>query len=349
VDKKILQMTIPKKLLPLACLATLTTACTSDTPPANPPLQPPFAKGADISWITEMESAGKKFYTTEGEEMECTALMKTLGMNAIRLRVWVNPTNGWCSAADLLVKAQRAQALGMSIMVDFHYSDSWADPGKQNKPAAWASYSLDELQSAVAAHTTEVLNLLTANGINPAWVQVGNETGNGMLWETGKAETNMRSYALLHAAGYEAVRQACPNAKVVVHIHNGFDNNLFRWIFDGLKNNNAQWDVIGMSLYPSADDWQEKVQQCINNAQNLIARYGSEIMICEVGMPWSMPGTCKKFLTEIIAQTQALPDSKGLGVFYWEPECYASWSGYTLGAFSNNGQPTIALDAFRAE
>jgi arabinogalactan endo-1,4-beta-galactosidase len=340
-------MTPSSKILALACL--LAGGCGAEKTTNETTPQPAFAKGADISWITEMEAAGKKFYTADGEEMEATALMKNLGMNAIRLRVWVNPANGWCSAADMLVKAQRAQALGMSIMVDFHYSDSWADPGKQHKPAAWADYSLDELKLAVAAHTTEVLNLLAANGISPAWVQVGNETGNGMLWETGKAETNMRSYALLHAAGYEAVKKTCPNAKVVVHIHNGFDSNLFRWILDGLRSNNAQWDVIGMSLYPSAAGWQDMVQQCMDNAQKLIARYGSEIMICEVGMPWNAPGTCKNFLTEIIAQTKALPDSKGLGVFYWEPQCYSNWNGYTLGAFSNNGRPTIALDAFRAE
>src|SRR5262245_28461707 len=102
--------------------------------------KPFFAKGADISWITQMEAAGIKFYNASGTAMDCMQLMKSLGMNSIRLRVWVNPTNGWCNNADVVAKAKRAQQLGLRLMIDFHYSDYWADPGKQNKPAAWASY-----------------------------------------------------------------------------------------------------------------------------------------------------------------------------------------------------------------
>ena len=140
-----------------------------------------FAKGADVSWITEMEASGKKFYNASGTAMEGMALLKSLGMNAVRLRVWVNPSDGWCNKADLLVKAKRAKSLNMRIMIDFHYSDSWADPGKQTKPAAWTSYNLSELKTAVADHTKDVLNELKSNSITPEWVQVGNETGNGIL------------------------------------------------------------------------------------------------------------------------------------------------------------------------
>jgi Arabinogalactan endo-1,4-beta-galactosidase len=99
----------------------------------------PFAAGADVSWLTQMEAAGKKFYNAGGTQMECMALLKSLGMNTIRLRVWVNPSDGWCNAQDLLVKAKRARDLGMRILIDFHYSDSWADPSKQTKPAAWTA------------------------------------------------------------------------------------------------------------------------------------------------------------------------------------------------------------------
>ena len=127
--------------------------------------------------------------------MEGMSLLKSLGINAVRLRVWVNPSDGWCNMQDLLVKAKRAKGLNLRIMIDFHYSDSWADPGKQNKPAAWLTLSLKELESAVSKHTTDVLNELKSNGITPEWVQVGNETGNGMLWEDGKASVNMKNYA----------------------------------------------------------------------------------------------------------------------------------------------------------
>ena len=102
-----------------------------------------FYKGADISWVTELESKGHKFYNANGDERECTALMKEYGMNAIRLRVWVdrNEHDNWCNKEDLLVKAKRAKALGMEVIVDFHYSDWWADPAKQNIPASWKGNS----------------------------------------------------------------------------------------------------------------------------------------------------------------------------------------------------------------
>jgi arabinogalactan endo-1,4-beta-galactosidase len=133
---------------------------------------------------------------------------------------------------------------------------------------------------------------------------------------------------------------------VVVHISNGWNNVLFRWIFDGLKSNGVKWDVIGMSLYPSVSDWQVLNNQCRNNMNDMIDRYGKEIMISEVGMEWDNPALCKSFLQDIISKTKTLPGNKGLGVFYWEPQSHNNWQGYSLGAFDNNGKPTIALDAF---
>ena len=157
-------------------------SCKDDNAAPAMPDQDSFAKGADISWITEMEATGISFYNQAGIATDGLKLLRSLGMNAVRLRVWVDPANGWCNKEDVLVKAYRAHHLGMRIMIDFHYSDHWADPGQQNKPAAWGSLSLDELKAAVAEHTKEVLQLLKDNGITAEWVQVGNETGNGMLW-----------------------------------------------------------------------------------------------------------------------------------------------------------------------
>ena len=126
----------------LAAAAFLCVCCgkAPQTTPETPPEVEPesfFCMGADISWVTEMEKNGYKFYNAAGQERELTALMKELGCNAIRLRVWVNPTGGWNGQADVVAKAKRAQALGLKLLIDFHYSDSWADPGKQNVPAAW--------------------------------------------------------------------------------------------------------------------------------------------------------------------------------------------------------------------
>lgn len=317
------------------------------TPPDTTKTDTVFAKGADLSWITEMEKSNIKFYNASGTAMEATALMKSLGMNSIRLRVWVNPSDGWCNTQDLLVKALRAKNLGMRIMIDFHYSDTWADPGSQTKPAAWTSLSFTDLKTAVATHTTEVLNVLKTNNITPTWVQVGNETGNGMLWEDGKASVSMANYAALTTTGYNAVKAVFPNAKVIVHLQGGQDNSLFRWLFDGLVANGAKWDVIGMSLYPSTTNWSTYNTQCLANMNDMVSRYGKEVMICEVGMSWDSPAIAKSFLTDLIAKTKTVTNNKGLGVFYWEPEAYGNWKSYTLGAFDSTGKPTAAMDAFK--
>jgi len=309
-----------------------------------------YAKGADVSWLTEMEYNGKMFYNASGKQMDCIELLKSLGINSIRLRVWVNPTTGWCNKSDVLVKAWRAYKLGMRILIDFHYSDSWADPSQQTVPAAWSNYSLTELEQAVSDHTTDVLTALKAKGITPEWVQVGNETSNGMLWPTGKASTSMANYAALNNAGYSAVKTIFPNAKVVIHLPNGDNNSLYRWMFDGLKSNGGKWDVIGMSLYPSADTtmtWSTKVDNCIANMKDMISRYKTPVMLCEVGMPWDDAATAKSFLSDLITKSKAISSNNCLGIFYWEPEAYGSWNAYTLGAFDDSGKPTEALDAFK--
>lgn len=306
-----------------------------------------FAKGADVSWLTQMENNGILFYDNTGAQQECMQLLKNLGMNAIRLRVWVNPSDGWCNTADVLAKAKRAKNLGMKILLDFHYSDVWADPGHQVKPAAWSTYDLSALKNAITQHTVTVMNTLKSNGISPDWVQVGNETNNGMLWPEGQASISMYNFAQLIAAGYDAVKSVSSSSKVIVHISNGWDNSLFRWIFDGLTTNGGKWDIIGMSLYPDQSNWATYNSQCLNNMNDMISRYNKEIMICEVGMSWDQPAACKSFISDIIAKTKSLPNNKGLGVFYWEPESYNNWQGYTLGAFDNSGKPTQALNAFQ--
>ena len=354
-----MKSTILKILFVLTCFVwmILPTGCKVNNPPVVIPkdtipkdttkVDTLFAKGADVSWLTQMEAGGINFYNAAGTQTECMTLLKSLGMNSIRLRVWVNPADGWCNKQDLLVKALRAKNLGMHIMIDFHYSDSWADPSKQTKPAAWANLSFADLKDSVATHTTTVLNLLKTNGITPEWVQIGNETGNGMLWPDGNASTNMANYAALNNAGYDAVKTVFPLAKVIVHVQNGNDNSLFRWLFDGLKNNGGKWDVIGMSLYPSIDNWSTMNTDCLANMNDMVSRYGTEVMICETGMSWNSPDVAKSYLTDLIAKTKSVSGQKGTGVFYWEPEAYVPWQGYTLGAFDNTGKPTVALDAFK--
>ena len=319
----------------------------SGTVVTPPPVPASFAKGADVSWVTQMESVGVQFYNSSGTQQECMALMKSLGMNTIRLRVLVNPSPAWNNAADVVAKAVRAKNLGLRIMIDFHYSDYWADPGKQNKPAAWATQDFATLKTSLANHTTDVLTQLKNNGVTPEWVQVGNETNDGMLWPDGRASTNMNNFTQLINAGYDAVKSVFATAKVIVHISNGYDNTLFRWMFDGLTANGAKYDVIGMSLYPSTTNWASYNTQCLANMNDMVARYGKEVMVVEAGMAWDSPTECNSFLTDLISKTASVTGNKGLGVLYWEPEAYNNWQGYTLGAFDNSGRPTAALNAFK--
>ena len=371
-------------LLASACLAFMGCSSSSIKEEEQQPIEEviDFYKGADISWVTELESKGQKFYNSQGQERECTALMKEYGMNAIRLRVWVDPSkhDNWCNKEDLLVKAKRAKALGMEVMVDFHYSDWWADPAKQNIPASWKGHGYEEMKKDLANHTKEVLQLLKDNNIVPKWVQVGNETTNGMLWSVktneqgweikdehgntiitesmGHATRNPEQYAGFFKAGYEAVKEIFPNTTVIVHLDNGFDEALYNWNLDILKNNNAKFDMIGMSLYPYwAESYhnktaEETISGCITNIQKVKAKYGCDVMIVETGMLCA--DEQGKLINASVLEEgyqqllRIIKESKEVGckgVFYWEPECKPSQ--YKLGAFTEDGRPTRIMDAFK--
>ena len=305
-----------------------------------------YARGADIGWLSEMEKAGVKFYDANGNEQDCIDILKSKGINSIRLRVWVDPVDGWCGIDDVITQAIRAKNKGMKIMIDFHYSDWWADPGKQNKPQKWAGLNFDMLNTTLYNYTKTVLSELKKNGVDPNWVQIGNETNDGMLWEDGRASKNMANFSSLINSGYKATKEIFPSSKVIVHISNGYDNALFRWMFDGLKSNNTNYDIIAMSLYPNANNWKSLNEQCFENMKNMIERYGKEIMISEIGMDSNEAIACIDFIKDIIAKNKSLPNNKGLGVFYWEPQSYNNWKGYNMGAFTKQGKPSAAMEGF---
>lgn len=337
-------------LLVIASCACKKTGASNGGGPTKPAADTPIYKGADISWVTEMEDSGYKFYNNAGASTDCFQLMQSLGINSIRLRVWVNPANKYNTTADVVKKAVRAHNLGMRILIDFHYSDTWADPGHQTKPATWTSLNFTTLTSTVTNYTKGVLDTLQAAGVVPSWVQIGNETDNGMLWPDGQASTNMANFAALVNAGYTAVKAVSDTIKVMVHISNGWNNSLFRWMFDGLTANNAKFDIIGMSLYPSyfstPGNWQACNDSCAANMNDMVARYHKPVMVCEVGMPENQPATCQAFLEDLIHKVKAVSGANGLGVMYWEPESYAPFLFYGLGAFDNTGKPTVAMNAF---
>ena len=313
------------------------------------PLAEAMVKGADVSWLTQMEKSGYKFYNDSGSQQDLFPILKAHGMNAIRLRVWVNPANGWNNITDVVAKAKRAKAAGFDILIDFHYSDTWADPANQTKPAAWSSYTFDQLMSNVYWHTYNSLTTLKNAGITPKWVQVGNETNNGMLWPEGKASVNMKNFAWLINSGYDAVKAVNSSTKVIVHLANCENNSLYRWMFDGLKANGGKWDIVGASIYPTQTgngDWYTMNNQCFDNLSDMVTRYGKEVMVVEVGMPWDDPKNSYDTIASLLEKMKWIPNGKGLGVFYWEPQSYKNWQNYSLGLMDNSGKPTTALDAF---
>lgn len=307
-----------------------------------------FARGADVSWVTQMESQGITFKNRNGETKECMKLLKEdCNVDAIRLRVWVNPASGWNSIDDVLVKARRATALGLRVMIDFHFSDSWADPGQQTIPAAWASYDLTQMKAAVSAHVSEMLTKLKKAGVTPEWVQIGNETRNGMLWPLGKIDNGTRNFAELLNAGYDAVKAVFPNANVIVHVDNGNNQSLFAWVFGYLKDNGGKYDMIGMSLYPENGKGQVYANDCLSNINSLYTTYGKPVMLCEIGMDYARAEECRDCIATLMKEGQKTGRLKG--IFYWEPEAPAGYNGgYGKGCFVN-GAPTVALDAFKLD
>lgn len=320
-----------------------------------------YAYGADCSWITEQEADGVLFYDTLGRADDGMRVMREAGMNAVRLRVWVNHTTGWCNKEDVIVKAKRAAALKLRVMIDFHYSDFFADPSRQNIPVDWANYDLAQMKQAVANHTADVLSALKAEGVTPEWIQVGNETRNGMLWPMGQLWNNngdlpngWKNYAALTTAGYDACKAIFPDAVVIVHIDNAYENN--NWFFRKLKQNGGKFDMIGLSHYPMMKEWSGKDWDAMNQlaAQHITLLYNEfkcPIMVVEIGTKASSVAQAAEVIADFRQRVDALDYMNG--IFYWEPQVYNNWrpqeyislgwGAYNMGAFTSNGQPNNAL------
>ena len=332
-----------------------------------------FVRGADASWCTEMEDSGRKFYNADGQETELFALLKQIGMNAVRLRVWVNPEGygygAWCDKDDVLEKAERAHQQGLDVMIDFHYSDFFADPGRQEKPMDWSDYTSEELETALADHTKEILTALKEKGIEPKWVQVGNETNNGMIFENGKIEwytlsgsARYTNYVALSNAAYDAVKEVLPDAYVIVHIANAYQAAEYDgWFYKEFKEAGGKFDMIGLSHYPDPIDWNDTTKSDVasnTNAANSVKTLGDlfnvPVMIVETGFPQQDVETGSQVMTDLFNKMKPL--SQCAGILYWEPEVdgvwkpdyynKVGWGAYDMGAFTTDGKPTAILAAF---
>lgn len=310
-----------------------------------------FAKGADISWTPQMEATGYEFYNEKGEKDDVLKILKSKGIDAIRLRVFVNPNDdkgsGHCSKEETVAFAKRLKSLGFRIMIDFHYSDSWADPAKQYKPKAWENLNFTDLKKAVYDHTYDVIAAMKKENITPEWVQIGNEIPNGILWPDGHSK-NFKNLGELLNVGYDAVKVVDKKIKVIVHIDEGNNTEKITWFYKNIAEQNVKYDVIGLSYYPYwiKKDWTETIQDLQKNMNYLAKTYNKEVMVVEVGGEDSQVENTYKLLEATIKAVRNVPNKKGTGVFYWEPQGAKSWSGYALSAWLENGKPSPALDAF---
>lgn len=302
-------------------------------------------KGMDVSMIMELESYGASYYLN-GKKEDLFCLLKTCGANMVRLRIWPdpydeegNPYGGGMNDLKTTIEiAKRVVENGMEIMLDFHYSDFWADPSKQVKPKAWKALSGKELETAVYLHTVDTLKALRNQKLIPAMVQVGNEITKGLLWPDGYVDQTERMAALLQA-GIKGVREECPNAKIVLHLDFGTDNEMYRQWFDRIEPYALDFDVIGMSYYPH---WNGSLQLLSDNMNDISSRYGKEVLVAETsigfttdtlgckgivfseeqeeatGYPATMEGQ-EAFLRELYHTVRNVQNKKGIGVFYWEP------------------------------
>ena len=313
-----------------------------------------FAKGGDVGWLQQMEASGFIFRDANGKPADCLKILKDHGMDTLRLRVWVNPSqdprSGHCSRDEVAVMAERAHKAGFRIMIDFHCSDTWADPSHQAKPAAWAAHDFDQLKNDVFNHTTDVLKAIKARGVTPEWVQVGNEIANGMLWPDGHFPKNAKNLAELINEGHRAVKAINPRIKVIVHLDGGHDNARFRWFFDQMEKHGTKYDIIGLSYYPwwqkDKKDFRQSIDDLGKNLTDMASRYQRPVMVVEVGGEDSQPAETRAMLEAVIRKVRAVPEHKGLGVIYWEPQAAPSWSHYKLSCWNNDGRPTEALEAF---
>ncbi|MBO4456747.1 MAG: glycosyl hydrolase 53 family protein [Butyrivibrio sp.] len=250
-----------------------------------------FIKGMDVSLLLQEEECGARFYD-DGVEGDALEILGKYGANYVRLRIWNDPYDeqgnpyggGTNDLEKTIILSKRAKKLGMGVLLDFHYSDFWADPGKQTVPKAWRGYSVKELEKAVYDYTVYVMKALKDVGVAPTMVQVGNEITNGLLWPTGK-KPNFDEIALYINAGIRGVREVDKNVDIMLHLDNGCFNSMYIEWFDNFIKRGEDFQIIGMSYYSF---WHGTLDELSFNMKDMASRYGKKIAIAEVSMGFSM-------------------------------------------------------------
>ena len=299
---------------------------------------PLTVRGGDVSTLKKNEDFGAVYYDRDGDRDDALSILRGHGMNWARLKVWVNPTDGYNTKAHVLEMARRIKALRMGLVIDFHYSDTWADPGKQFKPRAWEALSFPDLQQAVYDHTYDVLRSLWRQGTPAHIAQIGNEINGGMLWPDGRWD-NWDGLAALLTSASTAVSDASPRTEVMLHLAEGGNNGGHVWWFDNATSRGVPFDVIGVSHYTF---WHGTYGALQANIADLSARYDKDVIVMEtawgftlaendstenifnaslrqaVGYPASPAGQAKA-LRDMFTVLAGVPGNRVRGAFYWEP------------------------------
>ncbi|WSQ11113.1 arabinogalactan endo-1,4-beta-galactosidase [Streptomyces sp. NBC_01231] len=294
-------------------------------------------RGVDISSLPKNEDEGAVYRRADGRRQDPVRILAEAGVTHARLKVWVDPADGYNNKAHILPLARRLKRAGIGIWVDFHYSDTWADPAHQSKPAAWNDLDVPGLTRAVYDHTADVLGALRRQGTPADLVQIGNELNGGMLWPEGDWE-HWDNLAAFLKAGLRAARDTTPRIRTILHLANGGDNGLYRWWFDNAVSYGVDFDIIGLSYYPF---WHGPVEQAAANMADITARYGKPCVIAETAYPFTLkseddvndimndpsqltegfPATPEgqaAWLRAVADLAAAVPGGQGLGYCYWE-------------------------------
>lgn len=327
----------------------------------------------DISFLPELEDKGMKIKDFDGNEIDGFNLIKKYGVNAIRLRLWNNPENvegskGYCNLADTIAMAKRIKAHQMSFMLDFHYSDFWADPGKQIKPKAWEKLDFLELKEAVFTYTRDTLLTLKEEGVLPEIVQIGNEIRSGLLFPEGELPDYTGMAGLVNA-GIQGARAVADSdtMKIMLHLDQGGRYFYIKeWFDKAFEAGLEDFDLMGLSYYPF---WHGTFTDLKETLNKLVLDYQKPIMIVETAHAWrksthgfideiqekiagvsATPEGQKKVLDLVMNITASLPDQMGCGVYYWEPLCIpqtgeGGWSE-NMGLLDENGQVLEGIHAF---
>lgn len=309
-------------------------------------------RGADLSSIPKNEDNGARYAWDEGTPVDPVTAFSETGANLVRLKVWVNPADGYNMKDDVVAMSQRAQAKGMRVLIDFHYSDRWTDPGAQGIPAAWRGLNVAGLENAVYTHTKEVMTALKAAGVTPYAVQIGNEINPGMLWPYGQTtDTDPNdsivgpqwdNLALFLKAGTRAVTETSPTSKKVLHLTN-LDKGVsgLNYWFDQATSRGVPLDIIGLSYYGY---WHGTLGNLQNAVTTLSARYSKHVLVVETSYPFTLADNQNSPWQNVIDSSTQLvkgypatpagqaanfkavqdvvasaPGGKGLGAVYWEP------------------------------